>query len=99
MEELIEVRRKAFEGYMRIAFPEDFAKKGASMLEWNGATYIFTWVHWYWQAWNAALDSVVVELPIPVKRAYHEYDLGYNESLDHCEEAIHAAGIKTKVKA
>ena len=49
-----------------------------------------------WLAWQASRASLCVEFPLPVKRAHHEYDLGYNEALDHCEEAIHAAGVKTK---
>ena len=50
----------------------------------------------YWSCWQASRAALCVELPLPVKRAFHEYDLGYNEALDHCEEAIHAAGVKTR---
>lgn len=53
-------------------------------------------VQFAWGWWVKSRAALCVELPLPVKRAFNEYDLGYNEALDNCEEAIHAAGVKTK---
>lgn len=57
--------------------------------------YYYTAEQEAWITWQASRAALCVEFPLPVKRAHHEYDLGYNEALDHCEEAIHAAGVKT----
>lgn len=54
----------------------------------------YTIVWEYWQMWNAALDSVVVDLP-------KKYDLGglacdaHDRCTAMCRDAIHAAGVKT----
>lgn len=50
-----------------------------------------------WWGFNAALDAVGINLPLPVNRAFHEYDLGYNDSLDHCESAIEQTGLGLRV--
>lgn len=49
-------------------------------------------IHWMaWQcAWQASLDSVVIELP-PLKEV--EYDAGYTV-LGICKTAIESAGLK-----
>lgn len=50
-----------------------------------------------WEAWQAALDSVRVELPDYIGSAGNEgYMDGWNAALDECQDAIHAAGVKTK---
>lgn len=50
-----------------------------------------------WGCFNAALDAVEIKLPLPVKRAFHEYDLGYNEALEDCRAAIEQTGLGLKV--
>jgi hypothetical protein len=75
---------------MRYSFP-------AGAVELNGlGDYAIVWVQGAWLGWQASRAALVIKLPLPTKRAFHEYDLGYNEALDHCEEAIQAAGVKTK---
>lgn len=53
-----------------------------------------------WDAWQASRECLVVELPEPrAARGYGEQvadALGFNEGINYCEEAIHAAGVKTK---
>lgn len=50
-----------------------------------------------WEAWQAALDSAFVELPGYISSASNEgYMDGWNAALDECQDAIHAAGVKTK---
>ena len=50
-----------------------------------------------WEAWQAALDSVCVELPDYIGSAGNEgYMDGWNAALDECIDAIHAAGVKTE---
>ena len=51
-------------------------------------------------AWQASRECLVVELPEPrAARGYGEQvadALGFNEGINYCEEAIHAAGVKYK---
>ena len=53
-----------------------------------------------WYTWQASRECLVVELPEPrAARGYGEQvadALGFNEGINYCEEAIHAAGVKTK---
>ena len=53
-----------------------------------------------WAAWQASRECLVIELPEPrVARGYREQvadALGFNDGINYCEEAIHAAGVKTK---
>lgn len=82
---------------------EDFEDFASDQYEWPKAIeknadgeYKLMTTYQAWITWQASRAALCVEFPSPVKRAHHEYDLGYNEALDHCEEAIHAAGVKTK---
>ncbi|WP_010486829.1 hypothetical protein [Pseudomonas sp. S9] len=105
MSELIEARRKAFEAEYQNDFgyewrddgyylPEKAKYKRSELFQHQMYLYAF---HWFCKA----LESVVVELP-----AHSDQDLrspvrgfanGRNSCIDDCAEAIHAAGIKTKV--
>lgn len=53
-----------------------------------------------WCVWNAALDSIYVELPESVSgRAvfpYKSYEGGWNDALAACQEALTAAGVRFK---
>ena len=51
-----------------------------------------------WQAWQAALDSVGVELPkLPDPRGgMGDFDCGIKAGINRCLDAIHAAGVRTK---
>lgn len=53
-----------------------------------------------WSAWEASRECLVIDLPEPrVARGYGEQvadALGFNDGINYCEEAIHAAGVKTK---
>jgi hypothetical protein len=60
-----------------------------------------------WEVFDAALDSVAVELPERCRPVGHDYVLsqfdasvsreeGYDSALDDCREAITAAGVRVK---
>lgn len=51
-----------------------------------------------WEAWQAALDSICVELPKPFDDAppYASYQTGWNDAIGEIQDATHAAGVKTK---
>lgn len=53
-----------------------------------------------WIGWKASRECLVIELPEPrAARGYGEQvaeALGFNDAINYCEEAIHAAGAKTK---
>lgn len=100
MESLIEVRRAGFE-----AIHADEVKRLArqygvqpsldvSYEKDEAGLYRSGVVQAAWWGFNAALDSVVVELPKEVAAGRWADDIGYFK--DDIIEAIHAAGIKTK---
>ena len=78
-----EQRRKCFEEWARSEGYEVWhqAEDGTYL---GGATAIA------WVAWNAALDSGVIELP------GYAMDYGFNDAIDECREAIESAGLKVK---
>lgn len=63
--------------------------------KYQNGDYVAPSVHSAWSAWQAALDSVCVTLP-PEWPPISEKDEGANEMRSACEDAIHAAGVKTK---
>lgn len=65
----------------------------------DSGDYVSDIVHGAWLGFNAALDSVVVELPHRYSDScteISEQSHAYNDAFDRCKEAIHAAGVKTK---
>lgn len=60
------------------------------------------WITWH-SAWQASREALVIELPEFDEPLYHSPGSpnqhsaqGYNQALDQCRDAIHAAGVKTK---
>lgn len=49
-----------------------------------------------WRAWNEALDSLCVELPLRAHNSWHDYDQGYNQAHSECQESLTAAGVPYK---
>jgi hypothetical protein len=89
MKTIEETRRGMFEAWFLKHKPitgPDMLKEGSFVPE------------WMFEGWCAALDAVVIELPSGVKRAFHEYDLGYNEALDRCESAIESTNLGLKIR-
>lgn len=76
--------------------PED----AAAFLETGSNGYRSVSTKSAWWAWQASRECLVIELPEPrVARGYGEQvadALGFNDGINYCEEAIHAAGVKTK---
>lgn len=95
-----EARRLAFENWHKVCLERSPGQE----------YYDSDWTDTAWKAWNAALDSVVVELPndrihpaVPsdyVKRAgpgaEFNIAIGYNLAKTECREAIETAGVKCK---
>lgn len=63
-----------------------------------GGSYANTLTMAAWIAWNAALDSVVIELPEKPKNSdeYDEMDLGYRVAITTCADLINKQGYRTK---
>lgn len=93
-EELMQNRREKFEEYVKQTNPKDYGEYKHKLFQRNGENYTWTWVNWVWQLWNAALDSVVVELPF-ANDVTHDFGKGYLIGLVHSQKAVHEAGIKT----
>jgi hypothetical protein len=94
---LIEARRAGFEAAM------DAADKNPG--QWLNGSYRNAYGQAAWIGYNAALDSVVVELPgymglgqactgTPMSeiRAHNHF----NDAITQCKKAIRAAGVRTK---
>jgi hypothetical protein len=93
-------RRALFEKWISETAPGfihelDLARDGAGAYRYQPASM-------QWPAFNAALDSIVVELP-PIEIGHvndcgPSFDIGcaYNTGISECRSAIHAAGVKTK---
>lgn len=99
MSELIEVRRKAFEAWAAIS-GLSVTRSTVDMMFGSGARVsageYFQPTELAWRSWNAALDSVVIELP-PVELLTG--DDGVDDEVmcpQRVIKAIHAAGARTK---
>lgn len=68
--------------------------------EWFDESGFYKFKETAWAAWQASRECLVIELPEPrAARGYGEQvadALGFNDGINYCEEAIHAAGVKTK---
>jgi hypothetical protein len=103
MSDLIEARREAFEAWHCERFKTEYQTGQPTRDKHNGV-----YDDYYgpadeqerWLMWNAALDSVVVELPkIEFDDDMNKAEWSAIKSTRRaCREAIHAAGIRTKVK-
>ena len=91
----MEARREAFEA----AYPIPDG------VEFNGNWYMggvnvtgLTCINLQWQAWNAALDSICVELPQPMPKddPYASYEGGWNDMRSEVQDALAAAGVPYK---
>ena len=97
---IMEARRKGFEEFYLTQDVE--AAAHLNFIRDDGEYgYHITRMAWY--CWNAALDSVCVELPdkkegIGVGKGYLAIDFenGYNHAIARCEIAIERAGLKVK---
>lgn len=101
-EEILEKRRIEFEEWFALNycwFIEN--KKEGYTLERHAEPpfqYIQEKPHHDWRVWNAALDSVVIELPEKPECSdeYDEMDLGYRVAISACEDLIKKQGYRTK---
>ena len=95
MEVLIEPRRKTFEAWRLAKFcgGEERLKKCSNAPD----VYYYTAEQESWKAWNAALNSIVVELlSVGALTGGDGVDSEVMQP-SRVIEAIHATGIKTKV--
>jgi hypothetical protein len=93
MTDITEIRRAAFEA--KYPVPDD-VYWGAHVNTYcvSGVADSYSCNYWMmWDCWNAAIDSVVVELPEAWRSAGSTHELMHKHQT---VDAIHAAGIKTK---
>lgn len=89
---LIERRREAFEAWDTASFGSDPEEHeiGAD------GKYIDGCVEQCWLAWNAALDSAVVEIDTTEIIASDDYTDGYADATQAICDAIERAGLRVK---
>lgn len=91
-----EARREAFEAFARDHYWLCEISHERDDLQFS--EYVEPEMNVAWEAYNAALDSICVELPKRAEAAniYDDYDHGYNCALYECTEALTAAGVPYK---
>lgn len=81
----IEARRKAFEAWAN--------NRGASLAKDLAGHYLIAENEWAFDIWNAAIDSICVELPSPKSLSASDDPWWV---LECCQDAITAAGVAYK---
>ena len=92
-----EQRRKAFEAH--IASQQGVSEKanGLWFSKYPNGWYKSGHVESLWRNWNAALDSVVIELPNQLHaKPYACYEGGWNDALLETADLIEGMGLKVK---
>lgn len=83
-----ESMREEFEA----SYMERYGRKPAL---WNGIAYLDAHANGAWFGWQASRAALCVELP-----HFEQYDddmiSGAATAINDCQDAIHAAGVKTK---
>lgn len=96
MEDKIQqARRAAFESAVARYWDERLAH-----FDRDGDGYVFGDIHAAWWAFNAALDCVVIELPVefPYVPSYACYQVGWNDMRTESVDAIESTNLGIKVK-
>lgn len=96
-----EQRLAKFEAYIREKHPQS----ASTILQVLPGTTGYRWAETVqrWEDWNAALDSVEIELPgeqpepaLPLGHPDKMWPVGWNTALGECRAVIEAAGLKVK---
>ena len=94
----IKTRREAFEAFVRDHYW--LCEMSHERDDIQPSEYVESEMNVAWEAYNAALDSICVELPESVsggaKFPYKCYDGGWNDALAEVQEALTAAGVNFK---
>ena len=93
-----QARRAAFEAWFTVAYTASKLSPRQTNCGILTDGYADPRVNLCWLGFNAALDSLEIKFPLEVKRAFHEYDLGYNEAVDSCRAAIESTNLGIKIK-
>jgi hypothetical protein len=101
-EQIVEARRVKFEEYYTGAFfkgDKEASSKWLARCEFSGG-YLYAEPSDAWKAWNAALDSLEIELPekqhVPTGFYGAGEAMSFNDGIDSCRDAIEAQGVKVK---
>ena len=101
MDSVIEARRAKFEACMSQALIDegyDSVSVPCLMNRGSDGQYSSVRIRGAWQGYNAALDSLVVELPPITQTLYTKKEAYFcaKQTLEWVTDSIHAAGVKTK---
>lgn len=99
MTDIMEARRKGFEEWILSSFMSDGDRD--LVLRDEFGEYYSVGVAERWEMYNAAMDSVCVELPgrnpeYIGDRDHQQWACGCNYGINQCREAIERAGLKVK---
>jgi hypothetical protein len=85
-------RRELFEQLVSIPDSVTWSNETKSYIGQN-----FWLVDYAWEAFNAALDAVEIELPLQT-REYDRADEYYNMAIDCCKDSIERTNLGLKIK-
>lgn len=94
----VEARREAFEEFARGHYWLCEMSHERDDLQFS--EYVEPEMNVAWEAWNAVLDSICVEMPESVSCGtafpYKGYDGGWNDALAEVQDTLTAAGVNFK---
>nr|ELR5137099.1 hypothetical protein [Providencia rettgeri] len=62
----------------------------------NGLNYADVGIDLMWISWQASRESLEIELPQRKGISHNEYESGYFDGIDKCEDALIRSGVKIK---
>ena len=62
----------------------------------NGLNYADQYVDLMWISWQASRESLEIELPERKGICHNEYESGYFDGIDKCEDILIRSGVKIK---
>lgn len=62
----------------------------------NGLNYADQYVDLMWISWQASRESLEIELPDRKGICHNEYESGYFDGIDKCEDILIRNGVKIK---
>lgn len=62
----------------------------------NGLNYADVGIDLMWISWQASRESLEIELPQRKGISHNEYESGYFDGIDKCEDVLIRSGVKIK---
>ncbi|HEK0565201.1 hypothetical protein [Proteus mirabilis] len=87
-------RQQFEEAIKQLSDPSEFESKLKRAN--NGLNYADQYVDLMWISWQASRESLEIELPERKGICHNEYESGYFDGIDKCEDILIRSGVKIK---